>query len=529
MNNIIFELKSILRQIKKISSLYKSSQDSIDFESYKYMEEQRVKTNLKRLIPTMIMIFIFMTTMLISYDFKYGKYSERFYEVVIHYCVSIGLMIIYTFSVANVINTKNIKIAKHIYMTFWIFYGSLFCSFLITNYKHSGTFNVVLLVLVVCLVVPVFNKLESLIIICTLLILSIVAIYALKLNIYYLVTVIPLLIIASLVFLTTYFSRMNMLYTQSIIERRGYLVQRRIDSIFSDLFDEVYEINLNTEESTLVHSKGTFQPLYINDSYDQNMEYITSELLHQEDADTYYGKFSANSIKKAFKQGEKQIYQESRRLKTDGEYAWVSTLMIREYSSAEDKYNLMQLVQNIDGRKLSENKLKIEAQRDKLTMLYNKITTQKMIEDYLQNEGSKGAHAFIIIDMDGFKEVNDTKGHLAGDDVLVAVADKLRKYLRESDVVGRIGGDEFVAFIKNVQSVALVCDKIQKISSAIKMYGVENDYGHSLSTSVGIAIYGKDGKTYEELYKNADRALYEAKRNGKDQYKFFIREEVNIV
>ena len=142
--------------------------------------------------------------------------------------------------------------------------------------------------------------------------------------------------------------------------------------------------------------------------------------------------------------------------------------MIREYTENKEEFKLMQLLQDIDDRKTSEVRLKNAAQTDPLTKLYNKTTTQKMIDKYLEGEGAGGSHAFIIIDLDEFKSINDTHGHFAGDDVLIQLSKELRSYFRESDILGRIGGDEFVAFIKNVQSVALVCDKVQRLSASFK-------------------------------------------------------------
>ena len=128
----------------------------------------------------------------------------------------------------------------------------------------------------------------------------------------------------------------------------------------------------------------------------------------------------------------------------------------------------------------------------------------------------------IIIDIDNFKTINDTRGHAVGDQILLAFAAELNKNFRETDILGRAGGDEFVVLIKNVQSIAMICDKLQHLSSSFKKYGIDHGFPGRLSTSIGVAMFNKDGRTYEELFKKADAALYEAKRNGKDQYKFSI-------
>jgi len=398
------------------------------------------------------------------------------------------------------------------------------CILAILQYTMHGDVESWFIFLSLAAIAPVFDRRETIIIllISEVFVIATASVIGIGIIKFSLVAV-PFLLMVALVFQITYISRMKVLFTQSKIEQRGYVVEKRMQGILEDLFDEVYEINLNKNEFTLVRSKGTFQSSHMKDSYEKSVEHITNTLLHPDDAEQYDLKFSIDNIKNEFREGKKQIYHEARRLKSDGEYAWASTLMIREYTENKDEFRLMQLLQDIDNRKTSEVKLKTAAQTDPLTKLYNKMTTKSLIEEYIAGEGADGSHAFIIIDMDEFKSINDTHGHFAGDDVLLELSVELKSYFRESDILGRIGGDEFVAFIKNVQSVALVCDKVQRLSASFKKYGIDHNYSHKLSTSMGISMFNKDGKTYDDLYKNADKALYEAKRNGKDQYKFCIR------
>ena len=224
-------------------------------------------------------------------------------------------------------------------------------------------------------------------------------------------------------------------------------------------------------------------------------------------------------------EGRNQVYLEMRILDAEGEYTWVSAYYTREKKVAEEYSDspeyILCLVQNIQERKLNEDRLKLEAERDPLTQLYNKTTTRSLIEECLEKSPT-AQHALIIIDIDNFKTINDTRGHTIGDQILLAFANELSRNFRESDILGRVGGDEFVVLIKNIQSIALVCDKLQRFTSAFKKYGIDNGFPGRLSTSIGVAVFSKDGSTYEELFKKADAALYEAKRNGKDQYKFSI-------
>lgn len=526
MENIWGEYVNLLGQIKKIGAMSKSSKDSEDYKAFIYAEDARARANLKRMVPAMLLIFVFSTY---AVFLRLNQYSIKSTSGTLYICFFVFLVIlsiVYLAFIANIMNKSivNIKKSKWVYMSFWTIFEISICVVAVVQYSLYGHLESWFVFLTLALVAPVFDKFETAFIIIMSEIFVILAAVIIDVCIIKISFVaILFLLISGLLFQTTYIGRMKVLLAQSKIEQRGYVVEKRMQGILEDLFDEVYEVNLNKNEFILVRSKGTFQSSHMRDSYEKSMEHITQTLLHPDDVEQYTQKFSIDNIKNEFREGKKQIYQEARRLKSDGEYAWTSTLMIREYTENKDEFRLMQLLQDIDNRKTSEVKLKTAAQMDPLTKLYNKTTTKALIEEYIEGEGAEGSHAFIIIDMDEFKSINDTHGHFVGDDVLLALSTELKSYFRESDILGRIGGDEFVAFIKNVQSVALVCDKVQRLSASYKKYGIDHNYSHKLSTSMGISMFNKDGATYDELYKNADKALYEAKRNGKDQYKFCIR------
>ena len=168
------------------------------------------------------------------------------------------------------------------------------------------------------------------------------------------------------------------------------------------------------------------------------------------------------------------------------------------------------------NREVSDIRSKIH--QDALTGLWNRIYTEEKVNGLLEH-GSSGA--LMMIDIDNFKEVNDNYGHIAGDMVLQMFADVLRNGSSKEDILCRIGGDEFVAFIKDVNSKAALSERagtfIAEFSRRIKETGMET---HS-SISVGIAQMPNDGKNFIELYGNADKALYYVKQNGKDAYHFY--------
>jgi diguanylate cyclase (GGDEF)-like protein len=172
---------------------------------------------------------------------------------------------------------------------------------------------------------------------------------------------------------------------------------------------------------------------------------------------------------------------------------------------------------NIDDQMKETVKLKEKAQRDSLTKLSNARTTRKLIEQYIKDDYD-ACHAFIMVDIDNFKSINDCCGHLAGDKVLVQFAEELKKVFRSTDVLGRIGGDEFLVLLRGIQSDSLAEEKASAICGILNSIRLPGKDEVKVSGSVGISTYPADGCDYETLLKKADEALYEAKRKGKNRY-----------
>ncbi len=157
------------------------------------------------------------------------------------------------------------------------------------------------------------------------------------------------------------------------------------------------------------------------------------------------------------------------------------------------------------------------SQKDLLTDCLNKISAENIISNKL-SKNSEGTHTFFIVDIDNFKGINDNLGHFFGDEVLREISQGLKTVFSENDLVARIGGDEFIIFVENLSDRKLIEEKAKKILE-IYTRTYSGDYrDYSISGSVGIAIYPKDGKTYNELYQNSDKALNQGKLLGKNRY-----------
>ncbi|MGL5917319.1 MAG: GGDEF domain-containing protein, partial [Culicoidibacterales bacterium] len=176
---------------------------------------------------------------------------------------------------------------------------------------------------------------------------------------------------------------------------------------------------------------------------------------------------------------------------------------------------------NVHAQREYTTKLHEYAQRDSLTQLYNKLATEQKIQQILKQSNDK-YHALFIIDIDNFKKINDQFGHFVGDKVIQEVAKNLQGICRDTDIAGRIGGDEFLIFLKDINNTEIVERKAQKICEMFRAYYLSQT-DHKISGSVGIVVIKPNQESnFQELYEAADAVMYQAKKNGKDQYKILF-------
>lgn len=171
----------------------------------------------------------------------------------------------------------------------------------------------------------------------------------------------------------------------------------------------------------------------------------------------------------------------------------------------------------------TRKKLVEKAQKDALTGLLNKQSTKDEIISFLAEEGKKGSHAMLIVDVDGFKEVNDTFGHIAGDKILAGISKLMEEVFRTGDVIGRMGGDEYMLLLKDISEIQALRKRLDAFCRSFRDFKMEEYPTLQISCSIGIAIYPEVGTTYMELYEKADAALYKAKAKGRNGYVIYCR------
>lgn len=171
---------------------------------------------------------------------------------------------------------------------------------------------------------------------------------------------------------------------------------------------------------------------------------------------------------------------------------------------------------NIQEKKEMETQVNFDA----LTGCYRKGIFERLAEQHLQQYRDI-EHTLIIVDLDNFKAINDNLGHQFGDVVLREVGDTLKSIFRSSDLVGRIGGDEFMIFMKNTCDAKTIVTKVSQILEQLDKTYQGAHHSYHISASIGVAAYPLNGDNFQELYDNADIAMFDAKNRGKNDFVFY--------
>ena len=188
------------------------------------------------------------------------------------------------------------------------------------------------------------------------------------------------------------------------------------------------------------------------------------------------------------------------------------------------------ICRDISDRKQAEQKLELLAKYDPLTALANRTMFHEKLEEALvAAKRRKTAVAVLYLDLDHFKDINDTLGHPAGDHLLKVVAKRLNKCVRDTDTVARLGGDEFAIIATDLSDRHVIMRLANRILEALsEPVEIESNIVHT-GTSIGLTLFPDDATQAEPLLKNADLALYRAKSNGRNTFEFFHREMNDLV
>ncbi len=223
------------------------------------------------------------------------------------------------------------------------------------------------------------------------------------------------------------------------------------------------------------------------------------------------------SLLERIRRGERYAEAELRFLDTAGEDLWCRVRMTGQTDESGRTVRAVGVILDIDAEKRRAQHLIERAQQDALTKLYNKGACQELVSAVLREAPPDSCSGLLLIDLDNFKQANDTRGHLFGDALLIEVAHTLQSQFRSRDIVARVGGDEFLVFLPRIPEPGLALRKAQQVLAAIHGLAAREQVYTDLSCSIGIALSPVCGTAYQQLFQRADEALYRAKSLGKNQ------------
>ena len=313
-------------------------------------------------------------------------------------------------------------------------------------------------------------------------------------------------------------------YVVNILE--DFTDQRRVEQVLQEqltLYQALLKAQSDVGEGMLIVEDS--RVTYVNDAFCRMTGYAAPEiealpsflsLVHPDDRERVHGNHARRIAGEQFAD-RYQIGVITR----IGERREVEIAVVAMHR--DGKLGVVVVVIDITQQKRDEEKIRYLATHDPLTGLPNRALFVEKLSSMLKlAQRHQKKMAVFFIDLDRFKRINDTLGHLVGDRLLQLVANKFRSCLRETDTIARIGGDEFTVILHDIANAAEAEPVAKKIVSALSV-PIHRLEGHELvvTPSIGISIYPDDGRDVETLLKHSDVAMYRAKSEGKNTYRFF--------
>ncbi len=290
---------------------------------------------------------------------------------------------------------------------------------------------------------------------------------------------------------------------------------------------EAAAVMQNTHEGVVI-TDTTPHIIAVNDAYTTITGYSREEAIGKDPSilnsgrqdDSFYEFMWKTLLKDGFWQGELW----NRRKNGEIYPQWLSISAVLNDKQQPVRY--IGVFSDISKLKESQSQLEFLAHHDPLTRLFNRSAVESRMEHEL--ELAKRHHlalSVLFIDLDRFKQVNDSFGHLIGDELLCSVAERLRARLRDGDILGRLGGDEFILLavpLQEKQDAAVIARDI--LLALSEPFNLSTGHELFIGGSIGISLFPDNGLTVAELTKNADAAMYLAKENGRNQFSFYTPE-----
>ncbi len=299
----------------------------------------------------------------------------------------------------------------------------------------------------------------------------------------------------------------------------SYEKQLERASIYQDTLAKrvqvINEINCTKNRLTKQILHGNVVADYREISYTQHLERILP-MVHEDYRDLVVTTEEPKNFIEKFNKDIDKISYEYLSYTENNDTRWYNCVISISQDKATGDIIAINTISDIHEKKELELDLMYKSERDLLTGAYNKLATQNLITTHLNNSG---VGIFFMIDLDNFKLINDNFGHAYGDTVLCDVFNKLKVLFRDSDILGRAGGDEFIVFMKNISDIKEGELRAEKICNCIQnIYNNNTGLDIEISCSVGLSISKGDDLDFKKLFNMADIAMYYSKDHGKNTY-----------
>lgn len=304
---------------------------------------------------------------------------------------------------------------------------------------------------------------------------------------------------------------------QAVIETtdKSVSLQKQLDTLLNTIPDLIWLKDIN----------GIY--LFCNKAFERLYGVEESEIVGKSDYD-FVDKDRADFFRThdmiAINARSSVVNEEELIFKQDGYGGLFETIKTPFYNAKNEIVGVLGIARDISKRRENEEKIEKLEYFDALTQLPNRTLLRLRVEHDMSIAKRKNENfAVFFVDFDHFKHINDTLGHGVGDEVLIEISRRLKHFLRQEDTLSRQSGDEFVIVLPNTTAdgAAHVAKKLlQMVQEPMRLH----EHELVITASVGIAIYPDDGHDIETLFKSADAAMYLAKQNGRNHYRFFTQE-----
>lgn len=268
------------------------------------------------------------------------------------------------------------------------------------------------------------------------------------------------------------------------------------------------------KSGTLIKMKFDEKPLIFNSHVNQYLK----EYVYEDDKKIFTNYLNSENLRKEYEKDNYSSTINFRENVSDGEYKWLKLTVDLVKDPTTDSVEAHMLFEDIDEIKRKELLIRERAENDPLTGILNRISFAEKVDNIIRTSKPDDQHALLMLDVDYFKQINDVLGHAEGDKALIEISKLLKSMARSYDLVGRLGGDEFFVFLQNIPNDIIAAKRAKNICEK-----TQRTYGEDIhiSSSIGISVFPKDGKNFEQLYKKADQVLYSVKELGRNNFAFY--------